>query len=160
MSTNIIISKLTEYKNYAKQLIELSIPIILGNLGNMLINIGDVIVAGRHSTTTLAAISVASAIFMTFFIAGVGFMASISPVVSNLRGMRIPSKNLFRVTTVYSLLIGFIFFVLIRLIIFAVPYMGLAENLSYYVVEYLEISSWGTFAGLLFVAFKEFLQAY
>ncbi len=126
----------------------------------MLINIGDVIVAGRHSTTTLAAISVASAIFMTFFIAGVGFMASISPVVSNLRGMRIPSKNLFRVTTVYSLLIGFIFFVLIRLIIFAVPYMGLAENLSYYVVEYLEISSWGTFAGLLFVAFKEFLQAY
>ena len=160
MSTNIIISKLTEYKNYAKQLIELSIPIILGNLGNMLINIGDVIVAGRHSTTTLAAISVASAIFMTFFIAGVGFMASISPVVSNLRGMRIPSKNLFRVTTVYSLLIGFIFFVLIRVIIFAVPYMGLAENLSYYVVEYLEISSWGTFAGLLFVAFKEFLQAY
>lgn len=160
MSTNIIISKLTQYKNYAKQLIELSIPIILGNLGNMLINIGDVIVAGRHSTTTLAAISVASAIFMTFFIAGVGFMASISPVVSNLRGMRIPSKNLFRVTTVYSLLIGFIFFVLIRLIIFAVPYMGLAENLSYYVVEYLEISSWGTFAGLLFVAFKEFLQAY
>lgn len=160
MSTNIIISKLTEYKNYAKQLIELSIPIILGNLGNMLINIGDVIVAGRHSTTTLAAISVASAIFMTFFIAGVGFMASISPVVSNLRGMRIPSKNLFRVTTVYSLLIGFIFFVLIRLIIFAVPYIGLAENLSYYVVEYLEISSWGTFAGLLFVAFKEFLQAY
>ena len=160
MSTNIIISKLTEYKNYAKQLIELSIPIILGNLGNMLINIGDVIVAGRHSTTTLAAISVASAIFMTFFIAGVGFMASISPVVSNLRGMRIPSKNLFRVTTVYSLLMGFIFFVLIRLIIFAVPYMGLAENLSYYVVEYLEISSWGTFAGLLFVAFKEFLQAY
>ena len=160
MSTNIIISKLTEYKKYAKQLIELSIPIILGNLGNMLINIGDVIVAGRHSTTTLAAISVASAIFMTFFIAGVGFMASISPVVSNLRGMRIPSKNLFRVTTVYSLLIGFIFFVLIRLIIFAVPYMGLAENLSYYVVEYLEISSWGTFAGLLFVAFKEFLQAY
>lgn len=160
MSINTLTGKLKEYKNYAKQLVELSIPIILGNLGNMLINIGDVIVAGRHSTTTLAAISVASAIFMTFFIAGVGFMASISPVVSNLRGMRIPSKNLFRVTTAYSLLIGFIFFILIRLIIFAVPYMGLAENLSYYVVEYLEISSWGTFAGLLFVAFKEFLQAY
>ena len=152
--------KIKEYKNYAKQLIELSIPIILGNVGNMLINVGDVIVAGRHSTTTLAAISVASAIFMTFIIAGVGFMASISPVVSNLRGQRIPSKNLFRVTTIYSLLIGLIFCVLIWLIIPTVPYMGLAENLSYYVVEYLEISSWGTFAGLLFVAFKEFLQAY
>lgn len=155
-----IMTKIKEYKEYAKQLIELSIPIILGNVGNMLINIGDVIVAGRHSTATLAAISIASAIFMTFLIAGVGFMASISPVVSNLRGQRIPSKNLFRVTTLYSLLIGFIFCILIWLIIPTVPYMGLAENLSYYVVEYLQISSWGTFAGLLFVAFKEFLQAY
>jgi len=153
-------NKITEYKDYAKQLIELSIPIILGNVGNMLIGVGDVIVAGRHSTVTLAAISIASAIFMTFLIAGIGFMASISPVVSNLRGQRIPSKNLFRVTTVYSLLIGFLFFILIRLIIPLVPYMNLADNLAYYVVEYLEISSWGTFAGLLFVAFKEFLQAY
>jgi len=160
MSINVISNKITEYKNYAKQLLELSLPIILGNVGNMLIGVGDVIVAGRHSTTTLAAISIASAIFMTFLIAGIGFMASISPVISNLRGMRIPSKNLFRVTTVYSLLIGLLFFILVRLIILTVPYMGLAENLAFYVVEYLEISSWGTFAGLLFVAFKEFLQAY
>lgn len=155
-----IINKLKEYKEYAKQLVDLSVPIILGNVGNMLIGVGDVIIAGQHSTVTLAAISIASAIFMTFLIAGIGFMASISPVVSNLRGMRIPSKNLFRVTTVYSLLIGLLFFILIRLIIPLVPYAGLADNLSFYVVEYLEISSWGTFAGLLFVAFKEFLQAY
>ncbi len=157
---NTAINKIKEYKNYTKELVALSIPIILGNVGNMLIGVGDVIVAGRHSTITLAAISIASAIFMTFLIAGIGFMASISPVVSNLRGKRIPSKNLFRVTTVYSLLIGFLFFALIRLIIPTVPYMGLADDLSFYVVEYLEISSWGTFAGLLFVAFKEFLQAY
>ena len=87
------INKIKEYKEYAKQLVELSIPIILGNVGNMLIGVGDVIVAGRHSTITLAAISIATAIFMTFLIAGIGFIASISPVVSNLRGMRIPSNK-------------------------------------------------------------------
>ncbi len=130
---NMTIEKIKEYKNYARQLIELSIPIILGNVGNMLINVGDVIVAGRHGTVTLAAISVASAIFMTFLIAGVGFMASISPVISNLRGMRIPAKNLFRVTTFYSLLIGLIFFTLIRLILPIIPNIGLAGDLAYYV---------------------------
>ena len=57
MSVNVISDKITEYKNYAKQLLELSLPIILGNVGNMLIGVGDVIVAGRHSTVTLAAIS-------------------------------------------------------------------------------------------------------
>ena len=56
------INKIKEYKEYAKQLVELSIPIILGNVGNMLIGVGDVIVAGRHSTITLAAISIATAI--------------------------------------------------------------------------------------------------
>jgi len=160
MNTEAIFNNIKEYKQYAKELINLSIPIILGNVGNMLIGVGDVIVAGRHSTVTLAAISIATAIFMTIFIAGIGFMASISPVVSNLRGMRIPSKNLFRVTTIYSLLIGFLFFLIIRLITPLIPYMGLSDNLGYYVVEYLNISSWGTFAGLLFVAFKEFLQSY
>ena len=104
-----IIKKYHIYKNYAKELIKLSAPIMAGNIANMLINVGDVIVAGRHSTLTLGAISVASAIFMTFMIAAVGLMSSISPVVSNLRGERKTTKTLFRTTVKYSLTIGLIF---------------------------------------------------
>ena len=42
---------------YIKDLLHIALPIILGNLGFILIGVGDVIVAGRHSTDTLAAIS-------------------------------------------------------------------------------------------------------
>ena len=153
-------AKFNIYKNYAKDLITLSIPIMTGNLANMLINVGDVIVAGRHSTLTLGAISVASAIFMTFMIAAVGLMASISPVVSNLRGERKTTKNLFRATVKYSLIIGLLFFLLVLLITQHIDKIGLAPDLYPLVVEYLKISSWGMFGGLLFVALKEFLQAY
>ena len=58
-------AKFKIYKDYSIDLIKLSAPILAGNMANMLINVGDVIVAGRHSTVTLGAISVASAIFMT-----------------------------------------------------------------------------------------------
>ena len=153
-------AKFNIYKNYAKDLITLSIPIMAGNLANMLINVGDVIVAGRHSTLTLGAISVASAIFMTFMIAAVGLMASISPVVSNLRGERKTTKNLFRATVKYSLIIGLLFFLLVLLITQHIDKVGLTPDLYPLVVEYLKISSWGMFGGLLFVALKEFLQAY
>ena len=52
----------TSFKYYFKELLNIAIPIIVGNLGFMLIGIGDVLVAGRHSTDTLAAISIATAI--------------------------------------------------------------------------------------------------
>ena len=47
---------------YIKDLLQIAGPIIMGNLGFILIGVGDVIVAGRHSTDTLAAISLATAI--------------------------------------------------------------------------------------------------
>lgn len=153
-------TKFKTYCNYAKDLIKLSAPIMAGNLANMLINVGDIVVAGRHSTVTLGAISVATAIFMTFMIAAIGLMASISPVVSNLRGERKTTKTLFRATVKYSLITGLLFCILIRLLIGQVDKIGLAPDLYPLVVEYLDISSWGMFGGLLFMALKEFLQAY
>ncbi len=146
--------------NYYKDLISLSIPIVLGNLGNILIGAGNVIVAGRHSTLTLAAISVATAIFMTFLIAGIGFLASISPVIANLRGARKPCKNLFTVSLQYSLLVSFVTFLFIWLIVALVPYIHLAGNMTPLVVEYLQITSFSVFGVFVFVACKEFLQAY
>lgn len=37
-------------------------PIIMGNLGFILIGVGDVVIAGRYSTDAFAAISIATAI--------------------------------------------------------------------------------------------------
>ena len=58
----------------------------MGNLGFILIGVGDVIVAGRHSTDTLAAISLATAITSCIMTFGIGILVSISPVLSNYRG--------------------------------------------------------------------------
>ena len=69
-----------------KDIMKLAGPIVLGNLGFILIGVGDVIVAGRHSTETLAAVSLATAIINCITIFGIGILASISPVLSNYRG--------------------------------------------------------------------------
>ena len=49
-------------KYYIKELLNIAAPIIMGNLGFILIGVGDVVIAGRHSTDTFAAISIATAI--------------------------------------------------------------------------------------------------
>ncbi len=147
-------------KKYFKDLIQLAIPILTGHIAHTLINIGDILVAGRHSTLALAAISVASAIFMTFSIAGIGLIISTSPVIANLRGKREDSKSLIKPTLMYALIMGTVVFLLARLSAFFVPYMELADNLTPCVVDYLNITSWSAFGICVFVGLKEFLQAY
>lgn len=149
-----------DYKKYILDLIHLSLPILAGNLGQMLINVGDVYVAGHYSTNVLAAISVASAIFMTFIVAGSGLCAGITPVLSNYRGERKPVKKLFGITVVYSLCLSVIFFILLWAAIPLVYKIGLSDKIINDTVEYLKISTYSIFGIFLFASLKEFLQAH
>lgn len=152
--------KFHTYQQYLKDLLVLSWPIIVGNLGNMLIGVGDVFVAAKHSTDTLAAISIATAIFMSIFIAGIGLLNSISPVISNLRGQRKKTKSLFAMSIIYSLILSFIFFAMIKLSLPFVCKIGLTPILTPMVEQYLDIASYSIFGAYLYNALKEFLQAY
>lgn len=84
-----------EFRHYAKELLNIALPIIMGNLGFILIGAGDVLIAGRHSTDTLAAISIATAITNCIQTFGIGLIASVSPLLSNYRGERKSAKNIF-----------------------------------------------------------------
>lgn len=152
--------KINTYQKYIKDLLLLSSPIIIGNLGNMLIGVGDVFVAAKHSTDTLAAISIATAMFMSIFIAGLGLLSSISPVVSNLRGQRQKTKNLFAISIIYSLILSILFFLIIRLLLPFIDKIGLTQTLTPMVKQYLDIASFSIFGAYIFNALKEFLQAY
>ncbi len=76
------------YPKYMKELFKLASPMIMGSLGIILIGAGDVFVAARHSTDTLASISIANSILTCIFLFGIGLLASISPLLSNFRGSR------------------------------------------------------------------------
>ena len=149
-----------KYIRYIKDLLSLSIPIIVGNLGNMLIGVGNVYVAAKHSTETLAAISIATAIFMSIFIAGIGLLSSISPVISNLRGKKQKTKNLFAISIIYATILSLIFFLIIRLSLPLISKIGLAPTLTPMVEQYIDIASFSIFGAYIFNALKEFLQAY
>ena len=77
---------LKTFRLYTGDLLKIALPIIMGNLGFIMIGVGDVIVAGRHSTDTLAAISLATAIINCITIMGIGILCSISPILSNYKG--------------------------------------------------------------------------
>lgn len=145
---------------YIRELLKISAPIILGNIGFILIGIGDVVVAGRHSTDTFAAISIATAILNCIFTFGIGLISSISPLLSNYRGEKRVVKRYFYPSIRFAMTLAFIVSILIFAFIPVIPFMGFEQKLIKPIQEYMFVSAFSTFGAYLHACLKEFLQTF
>ena len=151
---------MADLKKYFLGIFTLSLPLIIGNIAHMLIGAVDVLVASRHGTSTLAAISVSNAILASLFIIGIGLMAGITPVISNYLGEGRPSKKYLLSTINYSLLLAFVFAIIGIAIIPFLDKFGFEESLLPVMKQYILIVAFSNFGGYLHFSLKEFLQAY
>lgn len=147
-------------KYYIKELLTIAAPIIMGNLGFILIGVGDVVIAGRHSTDTFAAISIATAIVNCILTFGFGLISSISPLLSNYRGEKKSIKKYFYPSIRFAMLLALITSLAIVAFIPVIPKMGFEEKLVPNIQDYMLITALSTFGAYLHACLKEFLQAF
>jgi len=147
-------------KYYIKELLTIAAPIIMGNLGFILIGVGDVVVAGRHSTDTFAAISIATAIVNCIVTFGIGLISSISPLLSNYRGEKKPVKRYFYPSIRFAMVLGVIMCALVLAAMPVIPYLGFEEKLLKPIQQYMFVSAFSVFGAYLHACLKEFLQAF
>ena len=131
---------LITYKKCILELINLSIPMIMGNLGLMLIGITDILVAAKHSINTLSAISIANAIVFCIYIVGIGLMSSISIVLSNYRGNKKPTKLFLPTVINFALILGLIFGIICLATVPLIDFMGFETKLVPIIKDYIFIS--------------------
>ena len=148
------------YKSIFLDIIKLTLPILGGNIAQILISFTDTIVAGRYSTVALGAVSVASAIVMTIIVGAIGLILSISPVISNLRGEKTPSKKHFKLTILFAIIVSVPFFLFTELFLRYIDLINLSPDMIVDVKNYISICVFSIFPVVIFTAIKEFLQAY
>lgn len=145
---------------YIKDILNIALPIMLGNLGFILIGVGDVIVAGRHSTETLASVSIANAIINCIVMIGIGIITSLSAILSNYRGAGKDAEKYFypalKFTTIASIIISFVVMAFIPII----DKLGFEPHLAQLVKDYFWIISFSIFGAYLHCMSKEYLQAF
>ena len=145
---------------YIKDILNIALPIMLGNLGFILIGVGDVIVAGRHSTETLASVSIANAIINCIVMIGIGIISSLSAILSNYRGAGKDAEKYFypalKFTTIASIIISFAVMAFIPII----DKLGFEQHLAQLVKDYFWIISFSIFGAYLHCMSKEYLQAF
>ncbi len=147
-------------KQSIKSLVYLAIPIILGQIGQMLITAGDVFIASMYSTSSVASIGVAGGIINPFFLFGIGLTIGISPSISIGRGAGTDKRDSLTSIVIYSSFWGVIVTLLALLANYFVPYFGLEPSLIPSIQKYISIVAWSLPFGIVFQGIKEYLQAY
>lgn len=145
---------------YIKDIANIAGPIILGNLGFIMIGVGDVIVAGRYSTDTLAAVSLATAIINCIMIFGIGILGSTSAILSNYRGAGKEAEKYFYPSLKFASILSVIMSILIAAFIPLIDKFGFEAKLVPLIKDYFWITVFSTFGAYLHCVVKEFLQAF
>lgn len=73
-------------KGHYTALLGLGVPIIIGQIGTIVLNFADTLMIGHHSTVELAAASFVNNILILVIIFALGFSYGLTPVVGNLVG--------------------------------------------------------------------------
>ncbi len=77
---------LKQYKDYYRQLLAIGIPIVVGQIGVIVLGLADTLMIGHHSTQELAAASFVNNVFNLVIIFSTGFAYGLTPVVGALYG--------------------------------------------------------------------------
>lgn len=144
---------------YLRSLIGLTLPIMLGQLGQMLIGAGDVYIASLYSTNSVAAIGVANGVINPIFLFGVGMTMGISPSLAIFRGQGKDTNHTLFTSCLYGLTIGLVLtFITLGLNQF-VPSIGFEANMIPSIMKYINIVAWSFPFALGFQAIREYLQS-
>lgn len=142
----------------AKSTLQLSVPIILGELSQMALHIIDTAMVGALGYKQLAAAALVLSVLNIPFVIGIGMTISVSQLVSMAHGRRDGQKvshyfyNGFWLCAITALLIA-VLLVLGKNILF---HLGQDPEVAALAVPFLTLMSWSIIPMLLFMALKQF----
>lgn len=134
----------------------LAAPLALGHVATGLIGLVDSVIAGRHGTTTLAAVAVGTAIFWLPMMIPMGTLMALPASVSQLdgEGRRAEIGPQFRQSLWLAAALGVLLFAFLTLAPVALAPMGIAPEIRPGAEAFLHGIRWGVPALTLYYAFR------
>lgn len=104
---------MTIYKE-SKTIFTLALPLIIGQLGQMLLGLVDSIMVAKLGVTELAALTLANNLFYIPFVFGMGILTCVSIRTATAKGTgnRTDARSICRNSTYLALMIGIVFFLI------------------------------------------------
>lgn len=146
------------YKEYYRSILKLSYPIVVGQLGIVLMGVADVIMVGKVGPAVLAAAAFANAIYFIVSILGIGTLSAVAPLVAKAKGAEKPNEAalLFRQGINAALLLSVFICSLILLLTFNLHWFGQEPEVTTLAKDFLHLLNLSNVFMLLYLAAKQF----
>ena len=155
--------RFSTYKQQYKANLKLALPVVMTQLGQILVQVADNVMVGRYGgddPTPLAATSFGGSVFFILFIAGVGIALGLTPLIGELyaQGDRHKSSQYLQNGVMFYTLLGFLVCGLQLAVIPLMYHMGQPVEVVDMAIPYYKLLAYSMPFIMLFFTFKQFLE--
>lgn len=152
--------KTRNFRSHLRETAALALPVIVGQLGIIMMGVVDNVMVGRIGYNPLAASALANGIFFLIFVIGMGVTYAVSPLVSNALGKGNPELcgNILKQSLVVNLIIGILLGLVTYFSAELFQFMNQKEKVVEYAIPYLRILAFSIPMMMVFLTYKHFLE--
>lgn len=146
----------------ARKLLLLALPLMISQLAQTGMSFVDTVMAGRHSEQSLAAVAVASSLWIPAFLTLTGILMAVTPIIAHANGARRPDEIRRTVQQGFwlALFTGIGFMLLVRKLGGVFSLLEMEPEVLTQAQGYLEAVSWGIPALALFQVLRSFNEGF
>ena len=150
----------TNKKHHYRELLAIGIPIIIGQLGTIILGFADTLMIGHHSTPELAAAGLVNNIFGLVFVSYMGFTYGLTPIIGRLYGEERTDCIGQKVRNAFcaNMLTGFIFTLALIVLYLNLGHIGQPEELLSLIRPYFLVNLASVLFMGIFFTMKQFLD--
>ncbi len=137
---------------------QLAYPVMLGQLGHVLVGFADNIMVGELGAAPLAAVSLANSVAFIAFSVGIGFTLAITPLVAEADGEKNTANGnaYFQHGILMSLILSFLLCAVLFLLKPLMSHLNQPTEVLVYALPYFDIIAFSMVPLLVFQAYKQF----
>ncbi len=149
---------LSSYTSEFKKNLTIAYPVMLGQLGHVLVGLADNLMVGKLGPAPLASVSLANGLMFLFLSLGIGFSFSITPLTAEADGEKDTEKGktIFQHGLLLTFILGFIICGLLLISKSLLYYMKQPLEVVELAIPYYEVIAYSMIPVMIFQGFKQF----
>jgi MATE family multidrug resistance protein len=148
------------FLRHVRETFTLSVPIIIGGLGHMMMAVTDNVMVGRIGSVSLAAAGLSNVLFFLILVMGLGISVAITPLVAQAHGAGESKEcgHVLRQGLIVALVSGLVLFIITLVLADSLEYFDQPDAVVDSAKVYIRILGLSIFPMMVFQSYKQFAE--
>ena len=147
-------------RSHIRETLKLAYPIVIGQLGHMMLGVVDSLMVGKLGAVPLAAASLVNGLILLIVVLGIGMSVALTPLVAIAKGA---GKNdecgiILRQGLLVNLVFSFLLVIVIYFLADLIIYLDQPPEVAKLAKSYLQILSFSIIPFMLFQTYRQFIE--